>query len=205
MYQKLTELKGEPIVGRIYMVHCALQPRVDSYTSGKKVTTEWWELPTLGPEHDDKEIIGFPHKHYHYDFRFMTRPILEEVARGQVSFNNRMSDDDLIQSLLFIVQRTDHAENYNVTYGEKPIMCVRRAPIYPTRWPAGHDWGQTNNPIRFIKPLEDHYSEVKLACKKCPHRGLPLEGLPEDKDGNVVCPGHGLSWNTRTKQLNRRT
>jgi hypothetical protein len=29
---------------------------------------DYW--PVLGPMHDDKEVIGFPLSHYHYDFRF---------------------------------------------------------------------------------------------------------------------------------------
>jgi hypothetical protein len=75
------------------------------------------------------------------------------------------------------------------------FRCQRRMPSFPT-----HISGQ---PIEFVAGLENAYADVKLKCSKCPHRGMPLTGLPE-KDGVVVCNGHGLAWNVQSGEMVRR-
>jgi Rieske [2Fe-2S] domain len=74
------------------------------------------------------------------------------------------------------------------------MKCLRRMPRYPVR---------TN----FRKALEAAYVSAtvidKDGCRLCPHKGIPLHGLPTEKDGSVVCPGHGLRWTKDGKLVPR--
>ncbi len=54
--------------------------------------------------------------------------------------------------------------------------------------------------ITWFTVLEAAYSDARMKCKTCPHRGLPLDGLPV-KDGVITCTGHGLKWNIETGAL----
>jgi hypothetical protein len=38
---------------------------------------------------------------------------------------------------------------------------------------------------------------TKTPCLRCPHRGTPLNGVPQ-KDGKIVCPAHGLCFDMNT-------
>jgi hypothetical protein len=42
--------------------------------------------------------------------------------------------------------------------------------------------------------LEDIYKKEKLVCRICPHKGINLNSIAPDADGNKVCPGHALKW-----------
>lgn len=66
--------------------------------------------------------------------------------------------------------------------------CIRSMPDYPTF------------EIPWMPKLESAYSDKKMKCMTCPHRGLPLNGLPV-VNGIVTCPGHGLRWNVSDGSL----
>jgi nitrite reductase/ring-hydroxylating ferredoxin subunit len=38
---------------------------------------------------------------------------------------------------------------------------------------------------------------VRDGCRRCPHKGTLLDGLPGD-EGVVICPAHGLSFDLVT-------
>lgn len=40
----------------------------------------WW--PVLGPLHDDREILGLVHEHYHVDYRFLRAEEVEIQGPG---------------------------------------------------------------------------------------------------------------------------
>ena len=41
----------------------------------------------------------------------------------------------------------------------------------------------------------------KIVCGKCPHRGFPLESLPKDENGHVICNGHGLKIDMNKREV----
>lgn len=46
---------------------------------------------------------------------------------------------------------------------------------------------------RWCKPFEEKYAGRKAICGKCPHKGFPIESLPKDESGLIICNGHGLA------------
>lgn len=46
--------------------------------------------------------------------------------------------------------------------------------------------------------LEPHFQDQKLCGDRCPHQGFSLKGFPVAEDGTIVCPLHGLKWDTKT-------
>ena len=72
--------------------------------------------------------------------------------------------------------------------------CQREMPDFPS-----HVDGWLNTGHRH---LEAAYRGCRLKPDHpvCPHKGFPLEGLPE-KDGVVICPGHGLAFDMNTGEL----
>jgi len=76
--QRIDDLKEPPIVGRYYLVPCI------KVTSAESLPVGFW--PVTGPQHEDKEIIGFAWRHWHYDFRFLTHAqhLRKTLDRGSV-------------------------------------------------------------------------------------------------------------------------
>jgi hypothetical protein len=65
-----------------------------------------------------------------------------------------------------------------------------------------HGWSGAE--ISFVRKLEEAFEHETLKCHTCPHKGMPLDGMPIDAEGRVVCPGHGLRWNLKTGKLSPR-
>ena len=40
-------------------------------------------IPVLGPFHNDRETIGFPIRHWHIDYRFITEPLARAMEEGR--------------------------------------------------------------------------------------------------------------------------
>lgn len=151
-------------------------PCVWTDISALNCTKRW--LPIIGPRHEDAEILRFEHLHWHFDFRFFTEHLYRAIRKKHENF-------------LLLVQVASEKNSV------REFRCVRRMPTYPTVV-------ENKNPYPFISSLENAYSSATLkSCKICPHRGLPLGGMPV-KDGVVVCPGHGLAFSATTGKLVRR-
>ncbi len=168
--QRVVDLKEEPIVGRRYLVPCvAIELRV------LKGETHTW-VPVFGGEHEDKDVIGFADMHWHFDLRFISDRIFRRT--GGVP---PIGSVDLKGVLV---------GNFDRRTVEKPRLCRRRMPPYPRY-------------VSFREPLEKAYKKATVieqdGCRLCPHRGLPLDGLPKRPDGSVVCRGHGLCWSREGK------
>lgn len=138
--------------------------------------------PVLGPMHDDKEVIGFPYVHYHYDFRFFN----SEQWAWAVRYSNNIPGGEVMSD--------------NPTFPDTkpgPVIFSRRKyqrayPKFPL--PINGKWF-------WLPALQEKYKDAIMKDLTCPHKGASLRGLPVDKAGCVTCPLHGLKWNVETGQL----
>lgn len=166
------------IVGKAYSVPCVRGKFTNLRFDG-------W-VPVIGPVHEDKEYIGLALMHHHIDWRF----VLEHQWKRQTTFRPA---DEALGSILY---------EKDITEGPKYLRrpCLREMPTFPTvLTPA-------STPIVFLPELEKAFADVRLsACRTCPHRGIPLDAMKANANGVVVCPGHGLAWDTRSGRLVRRT
>lgn len=161
-----------PVVGERYRVPAVFQ-------RFRKTLTLW--VPVIGPEHEDREHIGFEHDHWHIDWRFAGNSLIEYHAfslpprhwHGKVLCRN----------------------DWTLHVGNRVFTCRRHMEPFPVPY-----WRQA---------LQAAYAEhrVNPKCAVCPHRGFPLAGSPtEEIAGRTawVCPGHGLAWDIETGQLLER-
>jgi hypothetical protein len=174
MIPRVSEIEDEPVIGKFYMVPCV-------WADGD------WQ-PVIGPRHEDKEHIGFDELHFHKDPRFISD---REVMQGfdwAVSRTSRVITCSPAQwELASVLVKIEHGPR------ERRRKCHRRMPTFPA------DITSAGRPAWQLK-LERAYEGATLACMRCPHRGIPLDGLPV-KDGKVICPGHGLAWDVSTGEL----
>ena len=179
--ERIDDLVGLPAVGRTYLVPC--------------VALRGWRWPVLPPAHDDP--VYFPHapRHYHVDARFST---LEE-ARALVDHRGHGWTPELLFRVApHWILRATAADRTEL----RPRECLRQMPVFPTSHtnPYGHAV-----PYGELRRLERDFAAVRIrpGCRRCPHRGIPLNGLPE-VDGVTTCPAHGLAWNLATGGMVRR-
>ena len=171
-------------IGKFYRVPCIRTTKLYSYGGA-----QW--MPIIGPEHEDKEFVGFDPTHWHIDWRFAGERAFKEVTRLP------MKSGPHSHCYAAVVQRwgwNDPALGRALTEGE-PVMrrmkCKREWPAYPF------------TAAKWLPKLEAAYADCKLKPGLvCPHKGLPLEHAARDGDV-ATCPGHGLRWNVRTGELVR--
>lgn len=130
-------------------------------------------LPILPyPPHPDKEIIGFPDLHYHYDYRFWSAELAEKVASElEIYYDSNPSE------WMAIIQRADEviSEPYL-----KELVCLREMPVFPLNY-------------SFSSKLEQAYEQHQLVGNVCPHKGYMT--FESSRDGcDRICPGHGLGF-----------
>lgn len=165
MIERIDEISGQPVIGKMYLVPCV---HVKSgYVSFLK--SDW--TPVIGPKHDDAEIVSFVPEHFHIDWRFI-RP--SDIG----------DEKEVLRS---------HGKVIDVKYVDRKIenrrrKCKQEMPEFPVKY-NGIDI------VSWLPELERAFRDVKLKpdCRVCPHRGGPLTGLPV-KNGMVVCSLHGLRW-----------
>ena len=133
-------------------------------------------VPVHGPQHADREIIKFPFRHWHIDWRFVSNPIYAEYEQWSMGFD----------------MPWETPINVNNTTGEvkrRRLRCRRQfgeyAPLERILW---------------LSALQEKYRNAKMKNFICPHQGIPCNATPI-KDGVVVCRGHGLAFNVETGAL----
>lgn len=163
--QRIDELRQPPIVGQAYLVPCvSLKGQPDG------------RLPVSMPvPHSDRGVIPEinPHKsesgdHYHLDLRFIPPEIHQKLTN------------------------TDDGVNFvSVLYRERIEPSITWHPaIY-----QGHSSFDTGNLKSWWYSFQELYTSERLDdCQRCPHKGFPLEQVPENSEGVRVCPLHGLAW-----------
>lgn len=190
--QRLEDLSSPPEVGRFYLVPCVTVGRNPAnWTPGR------W--PVQGPLHSDAEVIGFASPHFHLDLRFLSKRQICNRLANKLSVGG---PGHLRTEHVFLTVLTAHAVELRTEL--RPRKCVRLMPRHPFNISTYVDkWSKWSTP--WIFALEEAYADRKLSdCKTCPHRGFRLASVPDDADGAVTCPGHGLRWNRRTGALVRR-
>lgn len=177
-------LTSEPVVGRYYRVPCVRVP--------ERERLPW--IPVFGPLHDDAEWLNFTAKHFHVDPRFMGDRLLRRYVGIRWSGRSWAA-----QSLGRPVSVTDWKTGeplpgaiYVPTM--RRLRCLRRMPMFPC------PLRRLDGPVadRKARPFDVEYRgahpDARLINGRCPHRGIDLRSMPEDPDGMVTCPGHGLRW-----------
>lgn len=139
-------------------------------------------IPVSSPEHEDKEIIGYPWQHLHIDWRFAPAAVWKQAKwRG----------DD--HAYAYVVMRHNtHGEQQAI--GEpvnRRMKCKRLLPEYPVE------------KATWMPKLEKAFACAKLINGTCPHRGISVSAMIQDGDA-LICPGHGLRWNRHTGELMAR-
>lgn len=171
MIQKVSEIEGEPVVGRHYLVPCIIDGPLGSWR------------PIIGTPHDDIEHFGFKRVHYHYDWRFL------DDTECLVIANCFDMDPARLGDLMAAVAPTESPVKL------KRLKCLRRMPTFGLPFPS------IKAENRWAKFERHYAEQHLALCLRCPHRGAPLANLPKDEGGNVVCPMHGLKWNLETGKL----
>lgn len=181
---------------------------VSSYTIGKMYFVPclfiapdrrpWWMpkdgwVPTIGPKHSDAEHLEFPHEHYHIDWRFVGTVGFRLISAHKSAVHGSVITSD------FVPYRIDGKTEL------KRRMCKRAMPEFPARLTRLYKMADGRQDARWAA-LEQAQRE---ACPKlkpgniCPHRGIDLTPFIKP-DGTVICPGHGLMWDTKTGDLLKR-
>lgn len=173
---------GEPVIGQFYMVPCA------RHEDTRK------PMPVLGRAHSDPEL-RLAARHYHYDLRFFTdEDIYELVGTVESPPSSRFSLTDA--AMIRVLTVAIHPTNVEAEVKCRRLLCRRPMPGFPVLDRAG-------SPSPVATTLEPIYAprRVDLAKPVCSHKRFPLSGLPQDADGCVVCPLHGLRWNLTTGEM----
>ena len=165
-------MKTEYEIGRYYSV-----PTVTGNLSS--VRRDW---PVFSDKHEDREIIGFPHMHYHIDWRFVSRRAIGEIGRyrwrriehlyGLVLHEGPMNEDNLPAS---VMRRRKYRGTFEDVLGAFP----------QAKW---------------LDKLASTYATCRLKNMTCPHRNISLANC-QVVNGIVTCPGHGLRWNVETGKV----
>lgn len=169
--QHVSELHTEPVVGTRYRVPCIWAHR--------GWDASWW--PILGPQHADPDL-GVDMEHFHYDWRFIPADLIEATFSPAAAKDPSRAMGQVVTDWSGAVQL-------------RVLECVRPMPQFPALRPIEGDL------IPWLGALESRYVTARLKCRTCPHRGMPLDGLPADEQGRVICPGHGLRWDLATGEL----
>lgn len=178
-------------IGQSYRVPCVKAAK--RYSDGRRIETwsgQW--IPVLGPIHEDGEIIGFPYPHWHVDWRFASDAVFRRAQGIRQNW-----------AVLAVPIMKHPKKSYElapdmlerIVLSDTPVLRLRKCKRVSPKWTdiRGVD-------VHWLKPLEKHCADMKMRNMVCPHRGLPLQGCPQD--GDVVhCPGHGLKWNVNTGEL----
>lgn len=182
--QNIEDLTEPPTVGKFYMVPCV---HVRETARGLSLGQPSGWLPVMGPKHGDAEVVEFPWRHWHYDFRFFTDRALR-VLWGNPFSNVLRTETQPRQGTPEPLPGISSAPT------NRRMKCRRAMPEYPA------DKVET----LWLPELRKEFADKRVKCGNCPHRGLPLSSLPREPGTSIVtCPGHGLRWDLTTGSLVR--
>ncbi len=198
--QHIETIKGLPEIGQTYLVRCARLPKPGYSLSEEDLSEERYVWrPTLGKAHEDTEWLNVNWHHYHYDFRFLTDEDMRQIAshwRGASA-----SLDEVISSMFTLVIAKKFVKG---TLEYRPMVCHRQMPEFPVVRERGSMttllWDGFTRKLE--EPLIRKGAKLRTQhdCLRCPHRNIPLSGIPNDGE-TIVCPAHGLRWNLKTGKI----
>lgn len=182
-------LNGPAEIGRFYMVPCV---KVNLSARSWWIDANGW-VPVLGPKHADQEYLQFAQEHWHIDWRFVTDRCFKAAAGGSHHQLGRVLSND-----------TGDAYHHELTRAPelRRIKCKRAMPDFPIVRKLLAGTYADHKAIRWTR-LERAQAFVCNKLKPgniCPHRGIDLTPFIKE-DGTVICPGHGLRWDTKTGEL----
>lgn len=153
--QRVDELTTEPVVGKYYLVPCAVDlPYAKAH-------------PIFGLAHRDVEFFNFDVEHFHNDVRFMTLRFLHLVCNEEFW---RYEEDWAARVVLTQVFRVDVPRRFEY----RRMKCVRQMPDF---FNMLHEKNAQN--------LEAAFANKPLNCGKCPHRGTDLRSMPTENGVTV--------------------
>ena len=176
----------KPVLGKFYMVPCARMERDkrEGLWSRHPAQDRHGWVPLLGPEHHDREHLSFKPMHIHIDARFLPDSVMRSGHYSRGQWTNE-------QNALALPLST-----WSDGHGESPVrieralrrkQCKREMPEFPCAMHSDK-WAT----------FERAHASCRLKPGNiCPHRGINLTPFIKD-DGTVICPGHGLRWDTKT-------
>jgi len=173
----------EVAIGKFYMVPCVQVPTdIKGYKAGEF-------CPIIGSLHSDA-LLSFPYDHYHYDRRFIPRAKYIECSPSE------WASLAVMRYLLrwdagYSTKGEMDPRWVGLKIESRKFKCYRQMPTY-TFTPSGLD------------QLEESMQEHKLCDRICPHKGISLAGIQVDANNEIVCPGHGLKWSSKTGALIKR-
>ena len=189
------------VPGRKYTVSCVRA----CYPDGLRI--RWW--PIAGTFHEDNETVGFPHYHYHIDWRFVAPKLRRDIAHAIGEGEDRMANAIITAShIRALGQQGHHNSGQNGAIPLEPTTPTRswyrrlkRAAYIaqPVRWSAigTRHWHRRMEDA--VRGCAMHMAED--GSRTCPHRGTDLTSVEPDQNGIIECPAHGLHWNARTGDL----
>jgi hypothetical protein len=190
-----------PVLGETYLVPSINAIAGTPYAKEQGDCSVW--VPVNGPIHHDMEIGNYL-LHIHCDERFMTDHMVKMICHtNDVSqllqstsisiFLNNGEGGHIHGSKL----NSAHHEWGRTVIQERPFEYVREFPIRPMpQWT-----GVTRE--EFLRLEEEMGSKHLPPSNTCPHKGLALDPAQADAEGNVICPGHYLCWNIKTRKIKR--
>lgn len=178
-------------IGNYYQVPCIALP--DSHNLHSK---DCPYVPVSTHLHEDTKVIGFPHLHWHIDWRFAGRNLTGTLpkyfipdaftAREQtgVVFHLKMGDFDLPTDIHYRKLKCKRKSLAGLLIDNRHKMFVK------------DDW---------VWKLPKAFCKSKLKEMNgqlvCPHKGAIIDKNCTDKEGNYVCPAHLLRFNPQTHQV----
>ena len=169
---------------------------------------EW--LPIIGHLHQDKEHLDFGYMHWHLDYRFVSKRLINRQGLRRIFTSPIMAVN--LQPIgfedLYRNQRwkgnswskgggeTDRRPSSDIPlelwYREKKSLCKRQYEHLP------------EVDRMFERALCKHFANCKIDPAKpvCPHKGFDLSNVPVI-GGNITCPLHRLSFNAVTGKMVR--
>lgn len=184
-------LCGRAEVGKFYKVPCVRLIVSSGLDQHPAAGHEGW-IPVIGPEHHDREHINFQPMHLHIDVRFVSAAVLRRYGYGDEADSARRLMGHPVSTFSDSIARSGARIPFDgkVERSTRYLRCRREMPDFPVA-----------NARRFIPKLEVAHAGCKLKPGNiCPHRGIDLTPFIKE-DGTVICPGHGLRWDTKTGDL----
>jgi nitrite reductase/ring-hydroxylating ferredoxin subunit len=173
-----------PVEGEFYLVPCVHVTAEHIKAGGcDGMSPGWWAV--MGPEHEDAKFFDFPHRHWHYDARFLSASQVRN--RGRRSHRVTLGEHEFILGFPL----TNHG-----TLGAPEMRRKRCRSATPPAWHV-----TLPNLPKLERALRTEGRTLRGNCKVCPHRGFPLASMPVEADGGITCPGHGLRWHAETGEM----
>ena len=173
-------------------------------------------IAVLGPHHEDGELLGFHHEHFHVDYRFLPADLRTEDYNNEHTLGGLGPFHAVFNMAVTLVAPAlpdDHPLRQGQPYGYPRLplhLALEREDIPLKSWYRTRrtkfkvPYPAYPGPVRWTSDIEAAYKDVQLRQGMiCPHRGADLSGL-EIKDGVVECPLHGLRWRVETGRMEPR-